>query len=341
MLRKEMFEKFDKYNFSGKEKIMLITHNDLDGSGPVIVLKRIFENLTVMHVTNGTMETVIHKFVQQIINSEIDIDYLFICDIRCSIETANLIMDAGISNKVILFDHHPTAASLNDYPFALVALEENPVDSFSNVFYKSFNTLGHPSGSSLMLDFVYHKNLLKNDDFLNELIFNVECFDTWDWFHKCDKLRSPMRLNQLFWIMGTKLFDEHYNLDRTEIFDDFDEKLLEIEDIKTEEYCIEALKRTKLLTVNDGVRDYSCVFVFAAEYLTPLFEKLENVYKDVDFYVIDTGTSYSLRCRKPDIHIGKFAEKYGGGGHAEAAGISYSCNKRVEQFKNILLTPKC
>ena len=341
MLRNEMFKKFDKYNFLGNEKVVLITHNDLDGSGPVLVLKKVFKNLTVVHVTNGDMESVIHEFVQKMIKSEIDVDYLFICDIRCSIETANLIVDAKISDKVILLDHHPTAANLNNYPFALIALDENPTDSFSHSFYKPFNVLGHPSGSSLMLDFVYYKNLLKNDDFLNELIFNIECFDTWDWFHQCNKLQSPMRLNQLFVTIGMKLFDNHYDSDRTEIFDDFDKKLLEIEDFKIEEYCNDALNRTKVITISEGTQDYSCVFVFAAEYFTALFEKLESVYKNVDFYVIDTGISYSLRCRKPDIHIGKFAEKYGGGGHAEAAGISYSNNIRINQFKNMLLTPKC
>ena len=327
MLREELFEKFNNYIFSKEENVLLITHNDLDGSGPVVVLRNVFKNLKVIHSTNANMSKIISKENLKLYSGETNYNHIFVCDISPSLQTAEEIKNLGMSDKFIILDHHPTADFLNDFSFALVA-HENPEDSFSHNFYENYNTLGNPSGSSLMLDFIYHKKLLENNDFLNELIFNIECFDTWDWHNLCNDYYTPFKLNMLFRIIGASAFDTSYD-EKTSLFDEFDERIINIYEDKSKRYC-----RKKLEDINFvDLKGYNCILVQSPEHVTELFELLHERYPDIDIYIIDTGNSYSFRTRKPGIDVGKICKEFGGGGHEQAGGIAYDYQKKcVEKF---------
>ena len=91
MLREKLFKKLLTKNriniLENAINILLLTHNDLDGSGPVIILNKYFELVETIHCSNENMEQIISENVlnEDILNSY---DAVFITDIHCRIFTA-------------------------------------------------------------------------------------------------------------------------------------------------------------------------------------------------------------------------------------------------------------
>ena len=63
MLREEMFQKFNNKikNINVDSKILLLTHNDLDGEGASIIMKYFFHNVEVRHCSNSKMDEEINN----------------------------------------------------------------------------------------------------------------------------------------------------------------------------------------------------------------------------------------------------------------------------------------
>ena len=232
MTREELFQKFDRRASLIKpdSKILLLTHNDLDGEGPALMLKSNFNNIEVKHCSNGTMDNDILYAATNRIN---EFDYIFITDISCSKDTADLIAaDPKIARKIFLLDHHSTAMYLNNYSFA-IECANNPENSFTNKFYEGKDTLGLSCGTSLMLDFLYNYNLIEPKENLEHLAFNIETYDTWDWVNVFDKMEFPRNLNKLYELYGLEYFenralDELKTNKATFEFNDTDKLLLEL-----------------------------------------------------------------------------------------------------------------
>lgn len=166
MLREKLFKKLLTKNriniLENAINILLLTHNDLDGSGPVIILNKYFELIETIHCSNENMDQIISDNVlnEDILNSY---DAVFITDIHCSKDTADKINELNKNNqdKIFLLDHHKTAMWLNEYPFAVIETN-NPEDSFSHIGiriinlynYKDTGTLGNASATTLLYDFM-------------------------------------------------------------------------------------------------------------------------------------------------------------------------------------------
>ena len=75
MLREKLFKKLLTKNriniLENAINILLLTHNDLDGSGPVIILNKYFELVETIHCSNENMEQIISENVlnEDILNS--------------------------------------------------------------------------------------------------------------------------------------------------------------------------------------------------------------------------------------------------------------------------------
>lgn len=67
MLREKLFKKLLTKNriniLENAINILLLTHNDLDGSGPVIILNKYFELVETIHCSNENMEQIISENV--------------------------------------------------------------------------------------------------------------------------------------------------------------------------------------------------------------------------------------------------------------------------------------
>lgn len=378
MRREEMFKKFltgkhfsvIQKLFEAKDtkdiKILLITHDDLDGSGPVMVLHMFFNDcIDVIHTNNSDMDSTIRNTV---ISEESEkYDAIFITDISCTLETAEEIFSSNIKDKVFLLDHHGTATELNKYPFAIVAID-NPEDSFSHKYYEDKTTTGKCSATTLIYDFLLYSNSVfnqriafsedieftKNNEFFDYFCFSIGIFDTWDWVNVFKKNTHDtllaQQLNDIFYIYGVKMFDKIY-IDKVHEnsykiinwIDNQEKMLLELENEKMTLYVNN--KKINCLHKMINGKDYNICYAFAEQYLSQMFEKMQETYPEfssdnpngINFYMIVASNGISFRSRGDySIDVSKIAKLFGGGGHPQAAGCSLDSEKQKAFIRNLL-----
>ena len=326
------------------DKILLLTHTDLDGEGAVILLNSLFENVTVKRCSNAVMDKEIRNAIQpEIINNY---DKIVICDISCTKETADLIRYNPYMDKIILIDHHKTAMYLNNYPFAVV-YSDMVSDSFRADIYYDENDWpnAHSSATGLLydyLDITGHTARFGNRYLARLFTHLVSCYDTWDWVNIFNKTETaPIALNNLFHIYGHKLFDEHM-IDKltdkkaTDLIDETDTLLLKIDQYKREETIEKASKsiKTGILTIDN--KTYSIAICFINEHMNSVFEYMKTEYPDTDIQIIITPRSINMRTAKNDIDISVIAKQAGGGGHPQASGITIDYRDQMDFIANAM-----
>ena len=327
MNREEAFSKLSKPNID--DKVLLLTHIDMDAAGAELLCKWAFKKLTVKHLSNSKMSQGILDYVKYNVENK-EYDMIIIDDISCSIEVADDIDKIKNSMKIVLLDHHDTAVALNKYDWALVSsglLE----DSFMAGRYKDISK-AHSSGASLMYDYLSYNGVLTATDFIKEITHLIAAYDTWDWNYLLGKDEKYSTLDKLCDIYGLERFVDEMLcralMDSTinSLFNGKDIKMLEEYEEKVNEY-LDGIKEYLVdseLTL-DSSEKLSVVWCFTTNYLQETFALMKESFPGRDLYLINYGTGIALRTDNQDIHVGNFArERYGGGGHPGAAGFGMS-----------------
>lgn len=324
MTKEEAFKKFKKPDIY--DKILLLTHTDLDGSGPVILLKTIFKNVTVKHCSNHTMS---YDIKNAVCNPEVNFlyDRIFVCDISCSMADAEKINANPNRDKLILLDHHGSAEKLNQFPWARVA-PEIISDSYRTSLYPD-GAIGHSSGTSLMYDFLDYFGFMegvKNLEFIQTLVHTIAALDTWDWNDIFGKERTFNDMGIVFDMRDSDNFEEtmlgRIESDSPKLFDETDKLLIEINERKVNSYLENKKQYFQTGNLQYDGRYYSTVFCSSTQYLQETLECMKEEYPGYDLYVLYYGTGLSIRATDPAINVGKLLEKIGGGGHPGAGGVS-------------------
>lgn len=319
--------KMNKLNLTVNSRVLLLTHNDLDGSGPAVLLKSIFKNITVQHCSNGTMDWDIKN---SILNKDVcnQYDVIFVTDISCTEESAYLINKDPDIIKLILLDHHSTALVLNKFDWALV----EPMmlsNTFRDPAYIKMGAEGHSSGTSLMYDFLYNfgfNKFIRNEKLARTLVFAITAYDTWDWVKIFGKDKKYHDLNTLFWIYQAEMFDRIFterisSSDEHRIFEDQDKLILEIEANRIQSVVRNKEKGFSTGTMIFDGKEYSIVYCFAEQYMSDIFERMKELYPDRDIAFINYGTGISLRSININVNVAEICKRNGGGGHPEAGGF--------------------
>jgi len=335
-------------NFHGilleNKKVVVISHNDLDCSGSILICDKIFKDYKFLTIGNNYVNKTIKKVL---FDSEYaDREIVLITDISPTDKNlANTItaLNKTGNKKIFLWDHHDTALWLNDYDWAVVTSEVGV--SASKLFFnymKAFIRDGYSSD-------VYQ--------FLDRLTSAISSWDTWQWI-KTGYI-EPKDLATLFSKTGINYFIQKYREDYAlltlrdlKILEDFANKekyvifpsiLKTARNIKlTFDYDYQELDpvltalngfRTTNTLHTRATRTVKCVSVSEAP--NDLAEKLyeDGINHVMMFY--SNGT-VSLRSRVDDIHLGNWAEYIaGGGGHNRAAG--FTLNKDTFWIYNLYL----
>lgn len=334
MTRNEMFNKLTSRvaDINENSKILLLTHTDLDGSGPVMALQG-FNNVDIKHVANFNMSSTIKTNALEHSN---EYDLIIATDISCNLEDAESIKDVP---NIILLDHHKTALALNDYPFAVVA-EFNPEDTFCKEKYPD-NYLGRASGTSLLVDFMYESGMRKENATLNEIAHAIRAYDTWDWYNTLNDT-FPQVFNNAAYAVGLNRFEQSKinliaeNPDKVpeNLLSELEETVLEIEKEKQEAYINSIRNKYIENDITVQGKDYSMLFCSATQFNAAVFDDMREQYPEKDIFVIYNGVSFGMRAQKDDIDITPIATLCGGGGHAHAAG--FSCDTGLDLFKNTI-----
>ena len=299
--------------------IKLFTHTDLDGVSCEILGKIAFEeDINVVRCNYGDIDAKVEEFI----NSAEEYDKLFITDISVNKEIADKLL--SISDKVILLDHHKTALWLNEYPYALVQVEDE--------------SIGKMCGAYLFYEYL-KKNHKEFDDTpaLKLFIDYVRMYDTWEWKEKYDNI-IPKRLNDLMYIDGPNEFIDKmvYRLgNNLFIFDDTDLMKLQIEQTYINSYITQ---KNETLMVNDDLfPGYTVGITFADKYISELGNKLCELHPELDFVVlINMSTlTVSYRTVKDDLDLSDIAKRFGGGGHPKASGSRFDASIVNDMLNNI------
>ena len=299
--------------------IKLFTHTDLDGVSCEILGKIAFEeDIDVVRCNYGDIDAKVEEFI----NGAEEYDKLFITDISVNKEIADKLL--SISDKVILLDHHKTALWLNEYPYALVQVEDE--------------SIGKMCGAYLFYEYL-KKNHKEFDDTpaLKLFIDYVRMYDTWEWKEKYDNI-IPKRLNDLMYIDGPNEFIDKmvYRLgNNLFIFDDTDLMKLQIEQTYINSYI--AQKNETLMINDDLFPGYTVGITFADKYISELGNKLCELHPELDFVVlINMSTlAVSYRTVKDDLDLSDIAKGFGGGGHPKASGSRFDTSIVNDMLNNI------
>ena len=299
--------------------IKLFTHTDLDGVSCEILGKIAFEeDIDVVRCNYGDIDAKVEEFI----NNTEEYDKLFITDISVNKEIADKLL--SVSDKVILLDHHKTALWLNEYPYALVQVEDE--------------SIGKMCGAYLFYEYL-KKNHKEFDDTpaLKLFIDYVRMYDTWEWKEKYDNI-IPKRLNDLMYIDGPNEFIDKmvYRLgNNLFILDDTDLMKLQIEQTYINSYIAQ---KNETLMVNDSLfPEYTIGITFADKYISELGNKLCELHPELDFVVlINMSTlTVSYRTVKNDLDLSDIAKGFGGGGHPKASGSRFDASIVNDMLNNI------
>lgn len=338
MTKKALFNKFK--NINPNDKILLLTHTDLDGDGPAILLKLLFPNVTVQHCANNTMS---YDIKNAVCNKDINVlyDTIIVTDISCTEKDAEKINKNPNNKKLILLDHHTTALYLNKYKWACVQ-NEIIEDSFRKDYYPK-NSNGLSSGTSLLYDFLEYKGY---DSYINKplvktFVHLIATYDTWDWNTIFNKNEKFTILNTLHNIYGDNMFEKEMikkltNPNETNLFSELDTIILNIEQNRIDDYLERIKKCIHTGNIEINGKHHSIVFCNSNNYPMETFEMMKTQYPDYDLYLINYGTGLSIRSEKDDIDVGALTKQFGGGGHKGAGGVKIKSDLLIDTIEKTL-----
>lgn len=313
MLTKERFQQNEINPFT---KVAVISHNDLDGAGPVIIAKNFFINCKYFTVPVNAVDKVV-KLVMFSPDYQ-DIEVVFITD--CSITDRELIdyINTKSNKKVFLFDHHVTALWLNEYEWAHVT--EEPAVSGTKLFWRYMR--------DKFIEEAIHQSWMDN------LVNKISDYDTWEWVKKGDEECNLLSI--LFTNTGVNYFIDKYTYpdtlqySRGELFNSIDKALLKDFETKFNYLIWPAVQRSAVVDIFTFIYPEETGETLAitkkVKFVTvtsSIGDMAEKLYEDgVDYVMFFYHDTVSIRSRVDDINLGAWAKFIGnGGGHYRSAGF--------------------
>lgn len=291
----------------------LFTHTDLDGVACSIVARLFLEDIDVEYCTNSNIDKKLEEFLQEKIN---DYKYILITDLPISKEIAEKIKD-NYKEKVRLLDHHSTEKSIGEYKWAEVKVNTGKyLHCGAELLYHYLLGLADEESPLIYEQFV-------------EL---VRLYDTWEW-EKVGNIDATA-LNYLLGFEGIFRFAEEMEkkLSQQIIFSEQDKQVVEILQENKKQY----IKRKSKQILNIQAKGYKIGVIFGEQYISELGNDLADMYPELDLIAIFTGRKVSLRSNKTDINLGEWSkEHFGGGGHAQSAGMMVG-NDKLTQIAQLI-----
>ncbi len=286
----------------------LYTHNDLDGVGCGIVARIAFgKDVEVRYNSVMGLDYQIEKLLEN--EKNIKDDFLMITDL--SVNDENLIRLDDLAKgggNVRLIDHHKTALHFNDYSWGRVKVQ-----------YEDGRLT---AATSLLYEYLQEHEMIQPSQALDEFVELVRQYDTWEWDQN-ENIKAK-NLNDLFFMISIEEFEEKMTerimSSDTFEFDEFEQKLLDMEEEKIERY----VRRKKREMIQTFIGEYCTGIVHAESYHSELGNELGKEYPHIDYIAILNlgGKKISFRTIHDHVDVSAVAGKFGGGGHAKASGCS-------------------
>lgn len=324
------------------DRILLLTHTDLDGAGAAVLTKFLFPRATVKHCTNSVMSEAIRDAC---LAEPHAYDFIIACDISCTkADATELAASQWVKDHFVLIDHHPTAMHLNAYNWATI-YSDMVSDSFRASMYEDPN-IGHSSGTGLLYDYFEYNNLMPSSlkpltlKLMHAFVSLVSMYDTWDW---SAIFNQPVAkdLSALCFLYGIEYFEEEMlnritRGDSNYLFNSVDNIMLRCENQKIVSHLERMRKSYRYGTITLADIVYNIVYCATSQYIPQTFEDMKYVYPDRDIYMINCGNTISMRACKANIDLSVIAKQLGGGGHTGAAGVPIPYEKQIAYFESAI-----
>lgn len=314
-------------------RIKHFTDSDLDGISCGLLSGLVLEDCEVTTAGPNSIEDKLNRLLDQEAKGRKLFDKIIITDMSVGEELAERI-EKNDKYRVRLYDHHKSAEWLNKYEWATVKVEDDLGRALcaTEIYWQEFISKLLGKGA-----FGRSKNPHKNR-VAEEYVAMVTSYDTWAWEAAGDMM--PKFLNHLMGIYGKELFQDAITkciLEGDAVMSAEDLTMARSEEMRQSKYV-----RTKLEDVVEmDVLGYSFGVVFAEQHKSELGNLMCQEY-DIDVAaIIDMGShSISYRASKDTVDLSQIAAKFGGGGHAKAAGSSFSEDIAFELMDNLFKIEK-
>ncbi len=293
--------------------IKLLTHNDLDAIGCIVLAQLVFGKDNVNYVMCNHDEVNMNYSDYLKTEDYKNYDYCFITDIAvCDklVERTNETFD--VPNKYVhITDHHISCMELNkeDWIDVVVADENDIKQCGTSLFYKQLLGYDNLDASAIETPAV------------REFVEKIRRYDVWDWAVLDDV--TSKQLNDLVGIIGENNFIEYWFNKLSDPKAIFEYEPIHISLLKMQQDKInDYIDKCEADMVEREIQGYKAGVVFAYKYQSELGNALAVRHPELDFIaMINVGGGVSLRTNKDNVNVSEIAAAFGGGGHAKASGM--------------------
>lgn len=359
----ETHEKTLEPNTYSFRRMKHISHLDLDGYSSTIISevlqKYLPENYMYLE-TENILPNRLNGIVAELIQHLDDWDIVVITDLAINKDLLEMITTCSNPEKFRIFDHHE--CDLENLPENIIVTKVSPFfpDKLS-------------CATELYYNFIINDpifDLIKISGLPNALRYFVECvrvYDTYEFWatrndNECEQYETYVdapRLNTLFHILEREDFKEYcyeylinrgFALTRSSPSYPFVGEILKLESNKNKRYVDAALRRLIRTDFNCTVYrqndvhnlNYHIGVVFAEKNGPVIGNTACELNDDIDFCAVVSNNQVSLYTNRPNINVSDIAKIFGGGGHAEAAGLTIPyINANVYNLRHFFSIIEC
>lgn len=293
-------------------KTLLITHTDLDGVSPIILM-----NLTKERFEYKSIEIseVASTFEELFENKFKGYNKVYITDLSITEDIYERLIKEDIDVKV--FDHHATHLFANKYPFVTIKVDIDGIPTCgTELFFNYLKELYPHIDTPLVRDYVKQVRELDTFIFTSDIPRGI------------DTIRSLLGRNDFIKSITRRLKGKKEKFE----FTSFEKRYIKVKTLEIERY----IQKKELTMKTYLINNHKCGVVFAENYKSDLGNALSTRNPKLDLIaVIDISKSISYRTRRDDVHVELFAEQYGGGGHQKASGSYIDDDIREQLVKDI------
>jgi len=313
---KEIVDKSTMPYYLDKEmicaKFALFTHGeDIDGAGCEVLYDKIFSSYISLYFKCNYKDVKdrLSKFIE-----EDDSSFIFITDLSFKEDQdKDIIEELDRRGNVKLIDHHKTSLWLNDYKWATVDTSKCATYLFYKYLIDGYIYKEYP------LNRIYNKDILS---VLGNYLDFVELTNDYDLYLKKNPLSSDM--DMFYKVVGHDAYVNRF-LDNPEVrFNLFEQLIIDHGYRKREEYINKVLATMIWTTDKNG--NFVGFVIADKKYASYIGQKaFETTSCDYITIIDPVNMEASLRSNGK-VDVSKIAEKFGGGGHPNAAGFPLKGN---------------
>lgn len=287
-------------------KTLLITHVDLDGISPIILL-----NLTNIDFEYKTIEiSDIEDTFNLLFENNLKETYknIYICDLTIPQEIYDKLDELEIDYHV--FDHHASHLyALNNKNATIITNYDGVLTCGTEIFYKYLITQYKELDKPIIKEYV-------------SLVRELDTFTfTSDAGRDLDIIREAIGKLKFIQTMTRRLKSNKKEF----TFTSFEKRFTRLKKEELQRFMEK--KETKMLTYI--IQDKKCGIVFSENNKSELGNYLSSKHPELDLIIlIDASSRISYRTTHDDVSVNTFAQTYGGGGHPKASGSRFNDDDR-------------